>query len=205
MYTTAVGSFHRQHGLPDPTRHNHRLKLVLRGATRAHSLNKTVDRHKRHPITRKLLALLLGRLKESQSYNKHDKRMLSAAFTLAFYSFLHVSEFTSPSHKWLDPHIHPTTSDISWSKSHFYYRLKRSKTDQLHHDQTIYLPRSSRPTCPYAAMKTYLKRSRTTRHPSPLFMFSDSIPLNRSSCLKHLRYLLKIVGYNPKHYNTASG
>ena len=158
----AVGSFHRQHGLPDPTRHNHRLKLVLRGATRVHSLNKTVDGHKRHPITHKLLAMLLGRLKKSQSYNKQDKRMLSAAFTLAFYGFLRISEFTSPSHKRFNPHIHPTTSDISWSMNYFYYKLKRSKTDQLHRGQTIYLPCSRRPTCPYTAMKTYLKHSRAT-------------------------------------------
>jgi hypothetical protein len=204
VYTAAVGSFHRQHGLPDPTRHNHQLRLVLRGATRAHCLNKTAVRHKRHPITRKLLALLLGRLKKSHSYKRHDKHMLSAAFTLAFYGFLRVSEFTSPSHKHFNPHIHPTTTDISWSKNHFHYRLKRSKTDQLHHGQTLYLPRSSGPTCPYSAMKTYLKHSRATRRPSPLFVFSDSTPLNRSSCLKHLRYLLKRVGYNPKHYNTHS-
>ena len=204
VYTAAVGSFHRQHGLPDPTRHNHRLKLVLRGATRVHSLNKTVDGHKRHPITHKLLAMLLGRLKKSPSYNKQDKRMLSAAFTLAFYGFLRVSEFTSPSHKRFNPHIHPTTSDISWSKNYFYYKLKRSKTDQLHRGQTIYLPHSRRPTCPYTAMKIYLKRSRATKHPSPLFIFSNGTPLNRRSCLEHLRYLLKMEGYNPKHYNTHS-
>ena len=46
VYTAAVGSFHRQHRLPDPTRRNNRLKLVLRGATRAHCLNKAAVRHK---------------------------------------------------------------------------------------------------------------------------------------------------------------
>lgn len=55
--------------------------------------------------------------------------MLSAAFTLSFYGFLRVSEFTSPSHKHFDPPIHPITTDISWSKNH---RLKKSKMDQLH-------------------------------------------------------------------------
>ena len=205
VYTAAVGNFHRQHGLKDPTRHNHRLKLVLRGATRAHCLlNHTTVRHIRHPITSKILAPLLGQLKHSKSYNKHDKRMLSAAFTLAFYGFLRVSEFTSPSHKRFDPRIHPITTDISWSKSHFHYRLKKSKTDQLHKGQTIYLPRSRGPTCPYAAMKMYLKHSRATSRPSPLFVFSDGTPLNRGSCLKHLRYLLKTMGYNPRHYNTHS-
>ena len=119
--------------------------------------------------------------------------MLSAAFTLAFYGFLRVSEFTSPSHKRLYPHIHPITTDISWSKSHFHYRLKKSKTDQLHWDQTIYLPRSRGPTCPYAAMKMYLKHSRVTNRPYPLFVFSDGTPLNRGSCLKHLRYLPELV------------
>ena len=204
MYTAAVGSFHRQHGLPDPTRHNHRLKLVLRGATRAHCLNKPAVRHRRHPITGRLLHLLLRRLKNTHSYNKHDRRMLSAAFTLAFYGFLRVSEFTSPSLKRFDPRIHPTATDIGWSRRYFHYRLKMSKTDQLHRGQTIYLPRSGGPTCPYAAMKSYIKHCTATRCPSPLFVFSDSTPLNRRSCLKHLRYLLKKVGCKAKHYNTHS-
>lgn len=56
-------------------------------------------------------------------------------------------------HHHIRPHIHSITSDISWPKSQFHYRLKRSKTDQLHRGQTIYLPRLSGPTCPYAATK----------------------------------------------------
>lgn len=204
MYTAAVASLHRQHGLPDPTRHNHRLKLVLRGAIRAHCLNTATVRRKRHPITLNILALLLGRLRHSQSYNKHDKHMLSAAFTLAFYGFLRISEFTIPARKRFNPHIHPTTADIFCSKRHFHYRLKMSKTDQLHRGQTILLPRSRGSTCPHAAMKAYLKHGKLTRRPRPLFTFSTGTPLTRGSCLKHLRYLLKRLGYNPKHYNTHS-
>lgn len=55
--------------------------------------------------------------------------MLTAAFTVAFYGFLCVSEFTSLMHKRFNPHIHPTTTNIGWSKHHFHYRLKISKTN----------------------------------------------------------------------------
>lgn len=98
-------------------------------------------------------------------------------------------------------HTSPTSTDIGWSKCYFHYRLKMSKTDQLHHGQTIYLPCSRGPICPYADMKTYLTHSTASRRPFPLSVFSA---LNRSSCLKHLRYLLKTVGYNPKYHNTHS-
>ena len=101
-YTSQLTSTGHLYTAADPTRHNHQLKLVLRGATKAHCLNKPAVRHKRQPITCKLriLHLLLRRHKNSRSYNKHDKHMLSTAFTLAFYYFFRVSELT---HK---PHIH---------------------------------------------------------------------------------------------------
>lgn len=49
-YLSAVASWHRQNNMEDPTRHNHLLKLALRGAQRAYALCQT-STAKRQPIT----------------------------------------------------------------------------------------------------------------------------------------------------------
>ena len=93
VYTSAVESLHRQHGMRDPTHHNHLLKLVLRGARRSNAINSS---RARQPITLPILLKLLRTIKRS-SLNKWDKYMLTAAFTLAFYGMLRISEFSIPS------------------------------------------------------------------------------------------------------------
>ena len=126
-YTALVSSYHRAHGLLDPCRHNPLLNLAKRGAARysAH------PRATRKPITHNLLICHLHHLRQYSSLCPQDRRMLAAAFSLAFHGFLRVGEYTVPSLHRFNPSHHATAHDIIWHKHHLSFTIKRSKTDQL--------------------------------------------------------------------------
>ena len=90
VYLSAVGSFHRCQGFKDPTHHNPQLRMVLRGTQQAN-----LDRasHPRLPITWAVLHRLLYQVRYSCKLHKYDKRMLTAAFSLAFFGFLFISNY----------------------------------------------------------------------------------------------------------------
>ena len=90
VYLSAVGSFHRRQGFEDLTHHNPQLRMVLRGTQQAN-----LDRasHPRQPITRAVLHRLLYQVRYSCKLHKHDKRMLTAAFSLAFFGFLFIPNY----------------------------------------------------------------------------------------------------------------
>ena len=111
VYLSAVvGSFHCLQGFKDPTHHNPQLRMVLRGTQQA---NFDRTSHPRQPITRAVLHRILYQVRYSCKLHKHDKRMLTAAFSLAFFGFLRVSEFIIPSRSRSNPRTHPTKAGIS--------------------------------------------------------------------------------------------
>ncbi len=203
VYISAVGSLHRRQGFKDPTHHNPQLKMVLRGTQRAN-----IDRrsHPRRPITRAILHRVLQQVRYSHKLHRRDKHMLTAAFLLAFFGFLRVSEFTIPSRSRFNPQTHPTKGSIARKRKYFTFTIKASKTDQLHKGHKIYILRSDDKFCPVSAMEKYLRRF--SEYPAvraqPLFTFRDGSPLTRHSCLKHLRRFLRKAGYAPGDFNTHS-
>ena len=201
IYTAAIRAAHRENALPDPTHRNLQLSLVLRAIRRRHLPTQSKQRE---PITPRLLAQMLRHLCHSPSLGRHDQRMLSAAFTLAFHGFLRVSEFTMPPHTRFNPRFHPVTSHVALHRRYFTFFIPRSKTDQFHRGHTIRLSRSTQPPiCPVRHMRAYMRTMRQTP-PGPLFTFSDGRPLTRRMCLHYLRRSLKHSGHNPQHYNTHS-
>ena len=202
VYIAAVGSLHRQAGLPNPTSHNPTLNMVKKGLRRAHTALPSSN--PRQPITTRILADILQAIKQSRNVRSHDRLMLTAAFTLAFFGFLRISEFTTPS-KAFNHKIHPSVNNIRWSKNHFTYHLPHSKTDQFFKGHTLYLPRlhSNTDICPYRAMDQYLVKHKH-HHDSPLFTFANHQPLSRRSCLYYLRYYLRKAHYHAKMFNTHS-
>ena len=203
VYLSAVGSLHRQAGLRDPTRHNPILQLAKRGIRRMRAAPTSSPRR---PITPSVLADLLSAISQSHSICRHDRRMLTAAFTLAFFGFMRVSEFTVPSRRQFNPHIHPTLGSICWGCNHFTYHLVRSKTDQNGRGHSLRIPRVGGPLCPFLAMSRYTKGGITarTQRRRPLFFFASGRPLTRLSFLHHLRHLLQVSHHSPKDFNTHS-
>ena len=138
VYLSAVILMHKIAGFSDPTRHNFLLKVVVKGAKRIHALK---PRRKREPITVHLLGRLLSQIRHMRSITKQDRYMLAAAFTLAFFGLLRISEFTVSSMKEFNPRVHATRSNVRLSKNHYTFYLSRSKTDQYGHGQEIYIPK----------------------------------------------------------------
>ena len=201
VYLSAVTLMYRIASFSNPTYHNYLLKLVLKGAKHIHSFQPT---SKREPITLQLLAKLLSQIRHTRSLRRKDWHMLAAAFTLIFFGLLQVSKFTVPSQKEFDPHIHATNSSIHFSRNHYTFYLSRSKTNQYGHGYDVYIPQIVGKFFPFAAMVTYLTEQGQPTQAAPSFMFINGKPLTRNSCLKHLHYALKRIGYDPKNFNTHS-
>ena len=80
-----------------------------------------------------------------------DNIMVWAAFTLAFFGFLCISEFTCSSN--FNPNLHLTTSDIrffpSFTSPHYMtVEIKASKTDPFRKGMTLVIGETSQVTCP---------------------------------------------------------
>ena len=200
VYIAAIGATHREHALPDPTRHNTQLSLVLRAIRRS---ILPAQSKPRKPITPELLHRMIHYLNHLRSLRGHDRRMLTAAFTLAFHGFLRVGEFTMPPTTRFNPRYHPSTSHVALHRKFFTLVIPRSKTDQFHRGHTIRLDQTTPSSiCPVKHMKAYITPLPST--PRPLFTFSGGRPLTRRRCLRYLRQSLKHCGYDPSQYNTHS-
>ena len=101
---------HIEHGFPDHT-DDSLLELVCRGIRHQH------HRQTRLPITINHLRTLKNQLRVSQ-YSLLEQQMLWASFTLAFYGFLCISEYTT---------LH--WSDVTVSENELSIKLRQSKTD----------------------------------------------------------------------------
>ncbi len=202
VYLAAVGSLHRRLGYSVPTRKNTRLQLVLQGAKRAHAMAAHAIRE---PITKPILQRLWTTINSTSSLNEHDKRLLGAAFSLAFFGMLRISEFTAPSVAGFNHRIQATRDCVELGKGHYTFLIRKSKTDQLQQGGKVYIRESGGHLCPVKAMRRYLKSRKHHLHDKdPLFTFSDHKPLTRHSCLRHLRYFARKAGYVPQRFNTHS-
>ena len=180
------------------------LNLIMKGARKQYAL-KSNHKLTRQPIIMRILKHMLQELREPTCHLwKHDKRMLAAAFTLAFFGLLRISEFTVPSRKSFDPRKHATIASIKWRQNHFKFTFKSSKTDQLGCGQDVYITRVGRRNCPFLAMRQYYSGLNGLPNNAPLFMFRTGHPLTRHSCLTHLRIVLAAAGYQPLAFNTHS-
>ena len=144
LYLSAVSACHQENRFADPCKDNSLLTLVKRGMTR--SSKHLPDQ--RQAITGTILRHLICQLKSDQQPRKPDCAMLLAAFCLAFYGLLRVSEYTAPSNKAFTPRLHATPSDIQWDSQHFTFFLKQSKTDQQGKGAMISFCKLTKSTCP---------------------------------------------------------
>ena len=168
VYLSAVGSFHRRQGFKDPIRHNPQLKMVLCVTQRAN-----IDRrsHPRQPITRTILHRVLHQVQHSYKLRRQDKHMLTAAFLLAFFGILRVSDFTIPSRSRSNPRTHSAKDSVACKRK---YLPSQSK----HQKQTSYT-RIIRFT--YSAPISNFAQSQPCK--STFIIFLATLQSERSRCL----------------------
>ena len=89
-----------------------------------------------------------------------EKRLLWAAFTLAFYGCLQANEFATPNLIW--QHIH-------FGGDSYTVFIKQSKTDPFHCGNTITIHVTSTSTYPVRAFRLYAEATRSSQDNAPVF------------------------------------
>ena len=123
VYLAGIRLEHLERGFQDPT-DDELLLLLCKGIKRSQG----TARHTRLPITIYILRTLKSKLREELFYSLLEKRLLWAAFTVAFYSFLRASEFATP--------------DLTWSNNQLnndkiFILIQQSKMDPFRQGHTI--------------------------------------------------------------------
>ena len=129
VYLAGIRLAHLELGYSDPTS-DEPLRLVIRGIRRWQGESP----RQRLPITINLLRTLKQQLRTSNLL-LIEQRLLWAAFTMAFYGFLRVSEFTSSANdsatlRW---------TDIQLSSSTLTVTLRQSKTDPFRRGHVLHI------------------------------------------------------------------
>lgn len=139
VYLSSVSAWHQLHGYKSPTRHSPILRLIMKGAKKRYA-HMGSRRPTRQPLTTNILKDVIQQLRAPTCHLcKHDKCMLAAAFTLAFFGLLRVSEFTVPSKRSFDPRKHASLTSVRWGHDYFVFTIKSSKTDQFRHGHAVYI------------------------------------------------------------------
>ncbi|MED6240718.1 hypothetical protein ATANTOWER_026594 [Ataeniobius toweri] len=102
----------------------------------------------------------------SGHFSPYFKTLLSSAFLLAFYSFLRLSEFTSPSNSFV-PSRDLAFSDLKFYPDHFKLYCKQTKTKGTFHfhcsPRCLFQPmftlalkrhKSAHPSCPFSSLQS---------------------------------------------------
>ena len=167
-----------------------RLERVLRGIRRAQSLKSSIC-PRRLPVTQNLMLLIHSSL----NLTDFDHAMLWAAFCIAWFGFLHVSEFTSPP-SGFNPaarlSLHNVAIDSHLHLSAVIVTIKASKTDPFRKGVQLYLPRNDRLLCSVSSLSNFLHRHGNC--PGPLFIFSDGTALSCRLVTDRLRIILAAAG-----------
>lgn len=181
LHVSAVSFWHELHQRPNPTRHPLVQKLLL-GAR-----NSRRSTFVQAPITIPILRQLLSALSHD-SFSAYLSLLLSSIFTLAFFAFLRVGEFTSSPHTLLlsDCQVLPRSSIMLSFRS---FKFSRDATPHL------IIPARGHDLCPVSHLSRYL----ISRGPSPgpLFLNELGQPLTAKyfSSLLHLACLISALDH----------
>ena len=183
-----------------------RLEYILKGVRKggAHIMAAHQGRE-RQPLTPKILRQIFEVWKSHPIIT--DAKMLWAASCLAFFGFLRVGEFTSPTGTSYDKDIHLSPSDVSVdhpsAPKMLYVHIKQSKTDQLRQGVTIVLGKSEQfPLCPLTAMLGYLVVRGNSS--GPLFTWKDGVFLTRANFVAAVKKALESAGLDTSNFNGHS-
>ena len=135
-----------------------------------------------------------------------DNIMIWAAFTLAFFGFLRISEFTCSSR--FNPNLHLTASDIKFFRSfasphYMNVEIKASETDPFRKSMTLVIGKTLQVTCSVNAIKKYLDTIPKSCK-GPLFVYANGKRLTRQHLTRELRYLLSRLWLSSSNYASCS-
>lgn len=195
-YLAGLAFKHKINGWDDPSKAFIVQKLV-EGSRR---LNGSSDG--RAPLTLSILRDITSVLSRVCASN-YEYALFCAAFTLAFFAFLRVGEFTAKSKSDKGRKI-IAISDVSFIGGlKMQVTLRYSKTDQLGRSSilTIY-PGGDAQVCPMAALSKFV--AIRPKCQGPLFIHMDQTPLTRFQFQSILSRALEVSGHSASRFRTHS-
>ena len=196
-HVAALAYIHKINGWGDPT-DNFVIRKLKEGCRRQ---NRQADI--RRPITLTILSQLVGSLPVLCS-SSYEACLFKAAFTMAFFGFLRVGEFTTVSKQgsW-DNILSPSDVIISGKPAIIEMNIRSSKTDQRGVGTTLQIEQGPNlDVCPVVALSSYL-RIRPSRD-GPLFIHFGGDPLTRYQFSILLKKGVKAVGLLPAEFSPHS-
>ena len=206
-YLPGVRHMHIMEGLGDPFKQPlEQLHYVLRGVKRCEGV-RGMDTRERLPISLEILRKIKAELERVQPVS-HDRVLLWAACSLAFFGFLRARELTVSGDDAFDPASHLTREDLAVNipedPTVVRVRLKASKTDPFKRGVTLLIGKGAPDLCPVKALVCYLLVR--GEKAGPLFVFEDGRFLTRQRFVKEVREALGEAGVDcTSTVATASG
>ena len=198
-YLAAINALHKLKNLPCSSSHFIIVK-ILEGFRRSNSPSS----RKRSPITFPLL-VKIHKVLEGVCYSNYEVNLFRAAFSLAFFALLRISEFAvssknAPTFKVLQ------VADITFHDSKppiIEVKVRFSKTDQLGRGTILKIIADAvTPICPFNSLKRFVEQRGA--HKGPLFCHFDKSPLSRCQVQAVLRKALANLGHDSSNYSTHS-
>ena len=139
VYLAGIRLEHLERGFEDPTK-DELLQLLCTGIKRSQGAQTRTHL----PITITVLQTLKSQLCLDSAFSPLEKRLLWAAFTMAFYGFLRATELATPSLKW--QHVQRTGNA-------YIIFIEQSKTYPFRCGHSITIYASGTSTCPVRALR----------------------------------------------------
>ena len=196
-YISAIAYIHKINGWWDPAG-NFIIRKLREGCKRQ---NNHVD--SRRPVTILVLQRLLLSLPAICS-SSYESYLFRSAFSLAFFGFMRVGEFTVTSIKGDWAHI-LLPSDVSFSEdqSMLSLSIRSSKTDQRGKGVVLQLERQQNVAiCPVKALIEFLGVRPSCQ--GPLFVHFGGDPLTRFQFSQMLKKGIQVIGLPPENFSPHS-
>lgn len=168
LYVNAVGFQCKVNNHDDVTR-NFVIQKALEGLKRSGSGRKA-----RLPITPNILTAVLSTL-PGICLNKYEACLFNAAFSLAFFAFLRISELAVVNRRSASNVIFG--SDVEVDDGSITLLIRHSKTDQYGDGVRLKLNITGSELCPVVSLKKYLHQRPLIK--GPLFCHLNGSPLTR--------------------------
>ena len=199
LYIASISALHKLRNINDSTAH-FLIGKLLEGFRRGSAKQVRT----REPITYPLLVKVLNVL-PAICHSKYELILFKAAFALAFFGFLRISEFALTGKNTAQPRMlqFDDVRVIDSSPPVALVHVGFSKTDQRGRGTELRLIGNAlSQVCPVTALKEFLEQR--GQHSGPLFCHFDKSPITRYQVQAILRSALSAVGEPCSNFSTHS-
>ena len=191
-YISSIGYLHKILSAKDPTKEFMIQKLLVG----SFKISPSIDT--RLPIT---LILLFRLIEDMHHYvaSHHNRILLAAMFSVAFFGLFRIGELTTSVHGETLINI----GDLNYTSDHFTILIRKYKHSKNTGSVAIPLFRhDNQVICPVTNMLRYLDIRGYS--PGPLFRFSSGSQTSRSFFVKYLNLGVRFIGLQSSLYHSHS-